>query len=52
MSFHADPQVRLVQKHVFRIDDDVLTQLVATVDERRISELDSTLGDIMKSFKP
>ena len=52
VSFHADPQVRLVQKHVFRIDDDVLTQLVATVDERRISELDSTLGDIMKSFKP
>jgi hypothetical protein len=52
VSFHATPQVRLVQKHVFRIDDEVLTQLVATVDEPRISELDSTLGDIMKSFKP
>jgi len=52
VSFHAESQVRLVQKHVFRIDDDVLTQLVATVDEPRISELDSTLGDIMKSFKP
>jgi hypothetical protein len=53
VSFHATTtQVRLVQKHVFRIDDDVLTQLVATVDEPRIFELDSTLGDIMKSFKP
>jgi hypothetical protein len=52
VSFHATPLLRLVQKHVFRIDDDVLTQLVATVDETRISELDSTLGDIMKSFTP
>lgn len=52
VSFHATPQVRLVQKHVFRIDDDVLTQLVATVDEPRISELDTALGDIMKSFSP
>jgi hypothetical protein len=52
VSFDATPQARLVQRHVFRIDDDVLTQLVATVDESRISELDSTLGDIMKSFKP
>jgi hypothetical protein len=51
VSFAAE-QVCLVQKHVFRIDDDVLTQLVATVNEPRISELDSTLGDIMKSFKP
>jgi len=52
VSFHATPQVRLVQKHVFRIDDDVLTQLVATVDEPRIGELDTMLGDIMKSFSP
>ena len=52
VSFHATPQVRLVQKHVFRIDDDVLTQLVATVDEPRISELDTALGDIMRSFSP
>lgn len=52
VSFHATPQVRLVQKHVFRIDEDVLTQLVATVDEPRIAELDGALGELMRSFKP
>jgi hypothetical protein len=52
VAFHATPQLRLVQRHVFRIDADVLTQLVATVDEARASELDENMAAILKSFKP
>lgn len=52
VSFHATPQVRLVQKHVFRLDAGVLTQLVATVDEPRMGELDAGMAKILRSFKP
>ncbi len=50
LSFSATPQIRLAQRHVFRKDDDVLTQIVVTVDEHRLAELDGKLLEVVRSF--
>ncbi len=52
LSFDAKPNVRLAQSHVFRLDDDVLTQIVITVAERRIAELRGPLLELAQSFRP
>ncbi|MEO0813109.1 MAG: hypothetical protein AAFY60_09625 [Myxococcota bacterium] len=50
LSFSATPQIRLAQRHVFRKDGKVLTQIVVTVDEHRLSELDGPLLDAVRSY--
>lgn len=50
LSFSATPQIRLAQRHVFRKDGEVLTQIVVTVDEHRLSELAGKLMDAVKSY--
>lgn len=52
ISFHATPQVRLAQRHVFRVDAGVLTQLVATVEEHRAGDLEGSLAQLMMTFRP
>jgi hypothetical protein len=51
ISFNATPQVRLVQRHIFRIDDGVLTQIVATVDDGHLADLDGRMQQIVRSLK-
>jgi hypothetical protein len=51
ISFNATPQVTLVQWHIFRIDDGILTQLVATVDEWRLADLDGRLQQIARTLR-
>lgn len=50
LSFSATPQIRLAQRHVFRKDGAVLTQIVVTVDEHRIGELAGALMEAVKSY--
>ncbi|MEM6731581.1 MAG: hypothetical protein AAF658_08485 [Myxococcota bacterium] len=50
LSFSATPQIRLAQRHVFRKDGDVLTQIVVTVDEHRLSELGGKLLEAVRSY--
>jgi hypothetical protein len=50
--FNATPQLRLAQRHIFRIDAGILTQLVATVDELHLPEMDSRMQRIVCSLKP
>ena len=52
ISFNGTPQIRLVQRHVFRKDDGVLTQIVLTVDCTRLDELDTLLFDVLRTFSP
>lgn len=47
----ATPQLRALQRHAFRVDGGIATQLVATVDEQSPQKLDE-LGAILVSFKP
>lgn len=52
LSFAATPQIRLAQRHIFRLDADILTQIVITVDEHRLEELSGVLLTSAKSFDP
>lgn len=52
VAFNATPQVRLAQRHVFRMDAGVLTQLVATAEEQRVDDLDGRMTEIIRSFSP
>jgi hypothetical protein len=48
----ATPQLRVAQRHLFRSDDGVLTQLAATVEEHRLRDLEGSLQEIMVSYSP
>lgn len=50
LSFSATPQIRLAQRHVFRKDGEVLTQIVVTVDEHRMQELNGKLLEAVRSY--
>jgi hypothetical protein len=52
VSFPATQQVRLTQLHAFRIDDGVLTQLVATVDEVEGEQKREGMRRMLLSFSP
>lgn len=52
LTFPATATVQLAQRHVFRVDDDTMTQIVITVDAYRVDELDTTLMELLKSFHP
>ena len=50
--FSATEQVRLMQLHAFRIDDRVLTQLVATIDEVQGKQKLEEMRQMLLSFSP
>ncbi|MEM1073729.1 MAG: hypothetical protein AAF665_09505 [Pseudomonadota bacterium] len=50
LTFPATPVVQLVQQHVFRIDADLLTQIVVTVDTHRARELEDNLLAVLKTY--
>lgn len=52
LSFPATATVQLAQRHVFRVDDDIMTQIVITVDAYRVDELDTTLLELVRSYHP
>lgn len=51
ISFFATPDVRLLQTHLFRIDDGVLTQLVVTCDDSRQKDQEKLI-DTALTFAP
>lgn len=51
LTFDGTPHIRLAQRHVFRLDGAILTQIVATVDVDRMDELDGRLREIIVSFR-
>lgn len=52
ISFPATPEVRLTQFHAFRIDDGLLTQLVATLAEVEAPQNGDELRRRLLSFAP
>jgi hypothetical protein len=52
ISFSATPEVRLLQTHLFRIDDQVVTQLVVTCDDQPDEGQRQELIDCALRFKP
>lgn len=52
IAFPATAAVQLAQRHVFRVDDGTLTQIVITVDDYRANELDTALRELARSFRP
>jgi hypothetical protein len=49
--FAASPQVLLVQLHAFRIDDGLLSQLVATVADTEAAQREEELRAIIATFE-
>lgn len=47
----ATPQIRALQRHVFRIDSGISSQLVATTDDQTPKKLDE-LAAVIKTFRP
>jgi hypothetical protein len=47
----ATPGLEVAQRHVFRIDHGVVTQIAATVEVGRASELEEGFAAIMLSFR-
>lgn len=52
IAFPATPQITVLQLHYFRLDGEVMTQLVATISEQRGAELETKIAPIMRTYSP
>lgn len=52
VSYEVEPGVRVVQRHVYRIDDGIVTHFVASAVEQDRNKLDRALKDVLVSFRP
>jgi hypothetical protein len=52
LSYEAEPGVRVAQRHVYRMDGEVVTHLTASILERDADRLGADLWALMKTFHP
>jgi hypothetical protein len=51
IELEAAPGIKIAQRHAFRVDDGIVTQIAATVEIHRASDLEGHLASIMLSFR-